>query len=159
MEVQVPNNLLTQKINKNDDLKVDIVFDDNPDDVFFSLILFYQLDVVATKSFAFTTFAFRIWDLFNDFQPEKNDLLVRVSLYNPRFFMPSQSSYTITVNTEPVPGELIIISMNDNGSGDGGSSGVSLSTPFRIVASNFYDEDKPLSYRFHYYLSVNHNLY
>ena len=65
--VNVPANLLTQKINKNDDIQFSIVYDGNPDDVFFSLIFIYNYDIVATKSYRFTTFAFKIWDLFSNF--------------------------------------------------------------------------------------------
>ena len=67
LSVNVPENFLNEKLNKNDDLQIDITYDGNPDDVFFSLIFMYDYDIVATKEFEYTSFSFRIWDLFNDF--------------------------------------------------------------------------------------------
>jgi hypothetical protein len=81
--VSIPNNLLTSKINKNDDLSISINFDGDVDQVFFALIFTYNLNVVATRAYAYPVFAFKIWDLFNDFDANTDTLLIRISLYNP----------------------------------------------------------------------------
>jgi hypothetical protein len=49
--VNVPANMLTSKINKNDDLQIEIIYSGNPDDVYFSLVFIYNYDIVATKTF------------------------------------------------------------------------------------------------------------
>jgi len=67
LTVNMPQNIVTQKINKNDELQVDITYAGNPDDAFYSLIFFYNFDIVATHSYEYTSFAFRIWDHFNNF--------------------------------------------------------------------------------------------
>ena len=67
LNVSVPANILTSKINKNDDLSISIQYSGDPDTIFFSLILIYNLDIVATKAYRYTTFAFKIWDLYNNF--------------------------------------------------------------------------------------------
>ncbi len=121
-----------------------IQYSGNPDDVFFSLVFIYNYDIVATKSFQYTTFAFKIWDLFSNFRASQPQLLLRVSMYDPNYFMPSQSSYQITINFEPVPGNLTITP----------TSGTALSTIFSVSLSGFYDEDQPLSYKYLYYVSV-----
>jgi hypothetical protein len=75
--------MLTSKINKNDDLSISVNFTGDVDQVFFALIFTYNLNVVATRSYAYPLFAFKIWDLFNDFDPSIDTLLIRISLYNP----------------------------------------------------------------------------
>lgn len=52
--------------------------------MFFALIFFYDYDIVATKSFEYTSYAFRIWDLFDDFISDKYELTLRISMYNPK---------------------------------------------------------------------------
>lgn len=83
LSVALPENALSDSINKNDNLQIDISFDGNPDDVFFSLTLFYKYDLVATKSYEFTSFSFKIWDFFDEFEGTDNEILLRVSMYDP----------------------------------------------------------------------------
>ena len=132
-----------KKINKNDELQVDIQYAGNPDNVFYSLVFIYNFDIVATHSYEYTSFAFRIWDHLNSFTSTDTSLLVRVSLYDPQYFMPQQSSYNIQVNLEPIPGTFTITP----------SSGSALSTDFTLQLTDFFDEDQPLSYRYSYYTS------
>ena len=80
---------MTSKINKNDDILVTIKYDKNPDDVLFSLIIFYNFNIVATKAFQYIEYNFKIWDLFNNFDDSTTAILLRVSLFDPNFFMPS----------------------------------------------------------------------
>jgi hypothetical protein len=87
--VSIPNNLLTSKINKNDDLSISVNFTGDVDQVFFALIFTYNLNVVATRAYSYPVFAFKIWDLFNDFDANTDTLLIRISLYNPDYYMPS----------------------------------------------------------------------
>lgn len=74
--------VLNHKVNKNDDLEVFIDYEHDLDDLFYSLIIIYKFEVVATKSYYYNKFTFRIWDLFNDFQADQNQFLLRISLVN-----------------------------------------------------------------------------
>lgn len=67
-------------MNKNDAIEVTINLDgelefkeENDDEIeesFYSLIILYKFEVVATKSYYYNKFAFRIWDIYNDFSFE-----------------------------------------------------------------------------------------
>ncbi len=54
-------------MNLNDDIQIDINYEENPDDAFISLILFYKFEIKKTKSYNYISFKFKIWDLFTDF--------------------------------------------------------------------------------------------
>ncbi len=43
---------------------MDIQYYKSPDEAFYSLILLYNLEIVATKVFEYTSFKFRIWDIY-----------------------------------------------------------------------------------------------
>lgn len=47
--VQVPENILINKINMNDDLLINIEYNGDVDELFYSLILIYKKNVVASK--------------------------------------------------------------------------------------------------------------
>jgi hypothetical protein len=57
LKVTMPEYIEVSKINKNDDIQIDIEFDRNPDDYFFAIVLLYNLDIVATKRQSYTSFA------------------------------------------------------------------------------------------------------
>ena len=141
VSITYPEMIYLSKVNKNDDLQVDIDYDGDPDDYSLFLIIFYQLDIVATKKQNFTSFAFQIWDLFSDMESTDSEILLRISLYDPLYFMPSISTVRVDVNFEPVAGVIVVTP----------TSGYSLDTVFTIQAVNYTDEDAPLSYRFFSY--------
>ena len=122
LEVTVPEGVIQQKVNQNDNIQVDITYNVNPDDVFFSLIFIYNYDIVATKSYRYMSFAFKIWDLFSAFSATDINLLLRVSLYDPQFFMPLQTSFKLAINLNPSGGNITITP----------PSGYSMSTNFAI---------------------------
>lgn len=94
------------------------------------------------KPYRYKSFAFRIWDLFKDFKPSNPNILLRIQMYDPRYFTPSQCSYLVTVNLEPAPGVLSVQPAR------GGSA---LQTSFIVSLSGWYDEDAPLTYRYMFY--------
>ena len=63
----MPDTFSTKKINLNDDLQINISYYKSPDEAFYSLIYLYKFDIVATKKFNYTSFRFKIWDMFSDF--------------------------------------------------------------------------------------------
>ena len=139
--VSYPQQVYLAKINKNDDLQIDVEYSGDPDEYSLYLILFYKLEIVATKRQNFTSFAFQIWDLFSAFESDSQEILLRVSLYDPKFFMPSISTAKVNINFEPLEGVLEVTP----------TEGESLETVFQIRALGFVDEDTPLSYRFYFY--------
>ena len=141
--VNYPQNIYLSKINTNDDLQINIEYAGNPDDYSLFMSIFYKLEIVAAKKQNFTSFAFQIWDLFSAFEPDSNEVLIRVSLYDPKYFMPLISTAKINLNFEPLLGTIEITP----------TEGDSLDTVFTINVGNFYDEDAPLSYRFFYYFT------
>jgi hypothetical protein len=92
LKVSMPEYAVISKINKNDDLQLDIEFDKNPDDYFFAVVLLYNLEIVATKRQSYTSFTVKIWDLYNEFSRDQPDVLLRVTFYDPNYFTPSYSS-------------------------------------------------------------------
>lgn len=54
LSVNIPETVVNSKINKNDDIEVSIKYDGNPDNAFYSLVLIYKFDIVASKSFYYT---------------------------------------------------------------------------------------------------------
>ncbi len=54
-----------------------------------SLAYIYKFDIVSSKKFDYTAFKFKIWDLFSDFNQSDDSLVLKISLYDPDYFMPS----------------------------------------------------------------------
>ena len=61
--------MINSKINLNDDIKINIIYDGDPDTVFFSIIYMYNYEIVAIRQFFYISFVIRIWDSFNNFYP------------------------------------------------------------------------------------------
>ena len=71
--------------------------------------------------------------------------MLRISLYDPSYFAPMQSSYMISLNYPPTLGYIIVVPM----------SGFALNTTFSIQARDYLDEELPLSYKFSLYTDYN----
>lgn len=71
LSVEVPDFALNSKVNKNDDLEISINYQGNTDDLMYSLIIIYKFEIVATQSYYYNKFAFKIWDIYNDFNPDE----------------------------------------------------------------------------------------
>lgn len=66
----MPEKVLSEKINLNDNIQIEVDYSGNPNNVYFSIVLLYKLEIVATKSYSYKNFALKIWDLFNDFHSD-----------------------------------------------------------------------------------------
>lgn len=64
LTVEIPERNLLQKININENIQIDIDYNGDADSLFYTLIIMYKFEVVATKEYEFTSFQFRIWELF-----------------------------------------------------------------------------------------------
>jgi hypothetical protein len=69
----------------------------------------YDGNIIATKQFSATTFTFKIWDLYSNFDPSNQELVIRASLADPSQLLPSQAQIEITINFPPVIGNFTII--------------------------------------------------
>ena len=67
LTVSVPDKFFFERINLNDDIKIDIDYYKPPDLAFYSLIFIYEYEVVASKKFDYISFKFKIWDIYSDF--------------------------------------------------------------------------------------------
>lgn len=106
LEMNVGSNLVINAVNLNDDLHIDLKYGLNLssielDALYYSVALIYQKDTMATFQVNFFQFSFKIWDHFSAFDPTDNQLTLRISAYNPKFYMPSLSSKKISINIPP----------------------------------------------------------
>ena len=76
-------------------------------------------------------------------QSNSSSVVLRVSLFDPAFSMPSQSSFQIEVNFPPTGGSLVV----------NPAEGVQSSTRFSVTLSGWQDQDTPVQYLVAYYLS------
>jgi hypothetical protein len=83
-----------------------VTYPGNPDDYAIIMTLFYNYDLVAFKKQQFTSFTLQVWDLYSEFLREDPKILVRISLFDPLYFMPASSTFSITLNFYPIIGEL-----------------------------------------------------
>lgn len=67
LTINIPENLINNKVNINDDIFIDIFYEESADNAYYSLILLYKFEITATKKYEYTTFKFKIWDLQSDF--------------------------------------------------------------------------------------------
>ena len=92
------------KINTNDLIYFSISLQDSENDnidYIYSTALIYNYDVVGTKSFDFTEFRFRLWELYDSYSSDNNKIVIRASAYNPEFVMPSSSTFQLNINISP----------------------------------------------------------
>jgi hypothetical protein len=75
-------------VNLNDDIDVLLLYDGNPDSVYYATAFIYNSDVQNVAVFEYKNFDFKIWNYFSDFE-NSNLLTLRTSVYNPAFLMPS----------------------------------------------------------------------
>lgn len=147
LALDVPDNLKNNRINLNDEvfMKINYPAEYSPDSLFYSATFIYNFDEVATLIFKFVTVRFQIWQKFTAFDPADNTLIVRFSVYNPIFMMPSQMTVTLKVNIPPRDCQLAANVV----------TGEALVTDFVFSVSGCVDDDLPLTYKFFMYKSFN----
>jgi len=57
--------------------------------------------VVGSQIALYKRFRIKIWDMFDNFDPNLLKLKLRASAFNLEFIVPSQGSFEITVNIPP----------------------------------------------------------
>ncbi|CAD8190791.1 unnamed protein product [Paramecium octaurelia] len=74
----------------------------NPDVLMYAGAVIYDQVVQATFQFYYLEFKFKVQDYFTNFQDSLgNGLKLRLSIYDPRFIMPSLSTQMLTMNIPP----------------------------------------------------------
>ena len=102
LEINVPEYLLSRKMNLNYNIRLTLKYPDaDPDKLFYSSVFLYNLDAVAVLIFEYLDFRFKIWESFSDLNSNNNHLDFRCSVYNPLYIMPSQSSISFEINIPP----------------------------------------------------------
>ena len=88
--------------------------------LFYSGVLIYENSVVATiNNIGFSQFKMRVWNHYSNFN-STNQIMLRLSVYNPQFYMPSLTTLSIQINLPPQDCQVAIQP----------SSGIVLITPF-----------------------------
>jgi len=101
---------------------------------------------VGTVSFKYLKFRIKLW---NHFQGEINtnddSLIVRASVYDPRFFMPSLTTIKLKINIPPIGCRLKLNKY----------TGIEYLTEYILKVSGCNDEHMPLSYQYSYFSSYD----
>ena len=72
----------------------------DPDTLFYSCNLIYLFETVSTIVFEYKEVRFKIWSHFFNISTS-DKLLLRFSVYNPVFLMPSLNSILVPLNLYP----------------------------------------------------------
>ncbi|KAL4460683.1 hypothetical protein ABPG72_011010 [Tetrahymena utriculariae] len=137
--------LIRNSINWNDVIETNIQYDSNQDInlLFFGGAIIYQNQVVASMKFKYGKVRFQIWNYFSQFVPTDHQIVLRFSVYNPKYSIPSQSIYQFKLNFPPYNCQF----------GSVPTKGNSIQTIFSLVLSSCQSNNMPISYKFFYYTS------
>ena len=67
LKIKYPENMLSSPLNTNDDIQIDALYNKDPDEIFISLMFIYNYDIVAVKKCQFSSFKFKLWDIYSNF--------------------------------------------------------------------------------------------
>ena len=143
LDIKLPSNL-GREINLNENFRLTVDYVKPPEKVFFSVTILYKDEVIGSQRQQFNIVSFRVGDYLPALSEGENSVLVKISVYDPDYFVPLVSTFKLQINRPPQGGTLTVTP---------GTGGVSVSTLFQISASGWVDSDTPLLYQFVYYLS------
>ncbi|KAL4452849.1 hypothetical protein ABPG74_002414 [Tetrahymena malaccensis] len=137
--------LIKDTINWNDVIEATIQYDStqNVNLLYFGGAIIYQKQVVAYMQFEYGKVRFQLWNYFSSFIPSINDVVLRFSVYNPQYYIPSQSLFQFKLNFPPLNCNLSISP----------TTGSSIKTIFSLAFSGCKTNNMPISYQFFYYTS------
>ena len=104
----IPENIVNNKVNLNADIQVNISYPKPPDDMYYSMVFIYSFEMVKINQFRYPSFKFKIWNLYDAFSIQDDQLIVRISLYDPMYVMPSQNTYKFKLNFPPMYGKVMV---------------------------------------------------
>lgn len=58
-------------------------------------MILYKYEKVGLKVYEYSSFSFKIWDFFSDFDQDLPEFTLRVTLYDPYFYMPSENTFNL----------------------------------------------------------------
>jgi hypothetical protein len=143
--VTIPVELSASEINLNTWIPLEFHYGtSDPDTLFYAGALLYNLDVVATLSFSYVEFKFKMWNHFSDFNETfGNEIVLRASIYNPRYMMPAQTTIKLKINYPPRNCSIKVIPL----------SGKEFDTEFTISVDKCTDKSNNFTYQFWFYQS------
>lgn len=153
VEVDIPElklnyapGLLQREVAINEELSIEAVLaqNQNPDLIDFSTSVVYDFNTKGIVRFDFTKLRLKIWEKFTNFRG-KNELTLRISAHDPRFYMPSIANLNLMVNLPPSNTKITITP----------EKGKALFTNFTIIAIDSIDSNLPITFKFHYYLQMD----
>ncbi|CAD8121927.1 unnamed protein product [Paramecium sonneborni] len=110
----------------------------NPDVLMYAGAVIYDQVVQATFQFYYLEFKFKVQNYFTDFQDSLgNGLKLRLSVYDPRFIMPSLNTQMLTMN---IPPQFCALEINYN------QGFVEFIEALNISVINCTDNNLPLQY-------------
>jgi len=80
--------------------------------------------------------------MYDGYDLSDTKILVRSSVYDPKYIMPSQTTFIININLAPVDGSIDMLV----------TRGTALMTEYSLVLKDFKDVDSPFSYRYGFYV-------
>lgn len=98
--------------------------------------------MATIDNIGFSQFKIRLWNYYSNYNLT-NIVMLRLSVYNPQFYMPSLTTLPIQLNFPPSGCQISVQP----------SSGIAILTPFKVSIANCFDEDAPLAYRYQFYTS------
>ncbi len=103
LAVDIPPPIITDMVNLNQELLFNLKYPNaNPDKLFYSCTLIYDFNAVGVIKFKFLTFRIKLWNHFHEkFINNDDSIVLRASIYDPKFFMPSLTTIKVKVNIPP----------------------------------------------------------
>ncbi|KRX04456.1 Insulin-like growth factor binding protein, N-terminal [Pseudocohnilembus persalinus] len=135
-----------RQVQLKDQIDIDVVFSSLPkkyEFITYKLSLLYNGATILEKQYYYPSFSFTLQNLLDDLADliTVNNLEIKVEITNTSNNSYYNTSFFIELNLPPVQGTLSSSS----------ATGTSLTTLFEFTPSGFYDDDKPLQYRYLYY--------
>lgn len=127
-----------QTINLNEEVYVSLEYgaNVNTEILSYSGTVVYKLNSVGVILFDYTTFRFKLWNIFSDFKRQSPYFSLRLSVYNPNYFMPSSTILQFKLNFPPHSCKFKITPSDLTSS--------SLTTTFSLEMIDCIDEDIPI---------------
>jgi len=130
LAIDLPPSFLIERTNINQEILINLTYPNaNPDKLFYSCALIYDFNVVATIVMKFLTFRIKLWDHFMKYEDTDN-IVIRMSVYDPRYFMPSTTAIKFILN---LPTKSCRFKINK-------VSGMDLGTEFTLAVNDCQDD-------------------
>jgi REJ domain len=107
LEIKVPQNLL-RDVNLNENFRLTVDYNKPLDEVFFSVTILYQSEIIHSERQSSNVVSFRLANHLQNIQSDDRMVQIKISVYDPDYFVPFVSSIRVRINLPPQNGDLII---------------------------------------------------